>query len=113
LVTRMTGATLECVYVRTGEALRVGAKLFDISVDLSSAFAQECPPISYFRIILREPAHVHRLMFDAGQHIATGSLVAVFNSSQHQDLNQPAERQVRIATAGIMFHDGMWTGSHR
>jgi hypothetical protein len=112
LVTRMTGATLECVYVREGETLRVGTKLFDISVDLSRAFAQECPPISYFRIILREAVYVQRLMFDAGQHITTGALVALFSPSQHQDRDQPAERQVRIATAGIMYHGGMWTGSH-
>ena len=111
IIPGMTGATLEKVYIGEGEASPAGTKLFDISVDLSSAFAQECPPISYFRIVLRESVYVRRLMFVEGQQIETGSLVALFSSDLHQDIDPPAERSVRVATAGIMHHAGMWTGS--
>jgi hypothetical protein len=111
LVNGMTGATLECVYVREDEALAAGTKLFDISVDLSSAFAQECPPISYFRVILREAVAIRRLMFAPGQHIGAGALVALFSAGLDQDPSAPVERQIRIATAGIMHHDAMWSGS--
>jgi hypothetical protein len=111
LVTRMTSATLECVYVSEGDALTPGAKLFDISVDLSSAFAQECPPISYFRIILREALCVRRLMFDLGQNIPVGFPVALFSVSPDEAPDAPIERQVRIATAGIMHHSAMRAGS--
>jgi hypothetical protein len=111
LVNGMTGATLECAYVREGEAVAAGTKVFDISVDLSSAFAQECPPISYFRVIVREAVAIRRLMFAPGQNIGVGDLVALFSSTLDQDLTAPVERQVRIATAGIMHHDAMWSGS--
>jgi hypothetical protein len=111
IVPGMSGATLEKVYIVEGETLPAGTKLFDISVDLSSAFAQECPPISYFRIVLRESACIRRLIFAEGQHIETGSLVALFSTDLNDELGPPAERSVRVATAGIMHHAGMWTAS--
>ena len=49
IVPQMSSAVIECLYAKPGDALKTGSKLFDLSVDLSSAFAQECPPISFFR----------------------------------------------------------------
>jgi len=112
IVDGMASATLENVYIGEGDTLKAGSKLFDISVDLSSAFTQECPPISYFRVIVREPVHVRRIHFKPGQTMDVGAVVALFASDPEEDPDAAAERPVRIATAGIMHHAGMWTASH-
>lgn len=89
----------------------MGSKLIDLSVDLSSAFAQECPPISFFRVVLREPAWLRILDVAPGDHCNLDELVAVFSTDPDEDLSQPAARAIRTTVAGIMHHDGMWTGS--
>ncbi len=113
IVPGMSGATIECVHATAGDVLKPGAKLLDLSIDLSAAFAQECPPISFFRVILREPAVLRRIDAAPGQHCALGGVLALFSPSPEDPIDGPADRAVRLATAGIMHHSDMWTGSHR
>lgn len=107
----MTGARLECVFASVGEPLKTGAKLIDISVDLSDAFAQECPPVSFFRVVLREPAYLRAVYGARGEVLEVGELLALFSSAPDEDLSQAPARAVRFATAGIVHHEGLWTGS--
>jgi hypothetical protein len=37
--------------------------------------------------------------------------MAIFSTSPDEDIDQPAARVVRTTVAGIVHHDGMWTGS--
>jgi hypothetical protein len=90
----------------------MGTKLLDLSIDLSSAFAQECPPISFFRIVLREPAWLRTLTVEKGQFCKLEEVMAVFSTDPDEDIGQPAARGVRTTIAGIMHHEDMWTGSH-
>ena len=113
IVPGMTGATIECVHAAAGSGLKSGARLLDLSIDLSSAFAQECPPISFFRVILREPAVLRRIDAAPGQYRELGEVIALFTPTADDPVDSPADRSVRIATAGIMHHADMWTGSHR
>jgi len=113
IVPGMSGATIECLHAEPGLSLKPGAKLLDLSVDLSAAFAQECPPISFFRVILREPAVLRRIDVVPGQHCAIGTVIALFSLTPDDPVDGPADRPVRLATAGIMHHSEMWTGSHR
>jgi hypothetical protein len=112
IVAQMSGATIECVYAKPGDAVRMGTKLLDLSIDLSSAFAQECPPISFFRIVLREPAWLRTLTVEKGQFCKLEEVIAVFSTDPDEDIGQPAARGVRTTIAGIMHHEDMWTGSH-
>ena len=107
----MSGARIECVYAEPGSALKNGSKLFDLGVDLSSAFAQECPPVSFFRVVLREPVFLRKLNMDRGQLCELGELVALFSNQVDEPLGAAPVRDIRFAVAGILHHDGLWTGN--
>jgi hypothetical protein len=107
----MSGALIECVHAQPATALKIGDKLFDISVDLSSAFSQDCPPISYFRVVLRERLWLRRLPLRPGDHCAVDGLLAVFSTEADEPDDGAAARQVRTAIAGIVWHAGMHSGT--
>jgi hypothetical protein len=113
IVPQMSGATIECVYAKVGDALKMGSKLVDMSVDLTSAFAQECPPISFFRVVLRETAWLRKFDVEPGRFVQLDDAIAVFSTDQNEDINQSAGRQIRMTVAGIAHHESMWTGSNR
>jgi hypothetical protein len=109
----MSGARIECVYAQAGQSLKIGDKLFDLSVDLSSAFAQDCPPISYFRVVARERGWVRETCVEAGDSCDVGTLLAILSPEPEDDLEGAPARPVRVTTAGITFHAGMWSASGR
>jgi hypothetical protein len=106
----MSGATIEFLHSGPG-AVKAGSKFLDVSVDLGSAFAQECPPISFYRFVMREPAWLRDIQAVPGRHYAVDERVALFSTDPDEALDQPAARGVRVTVAGIMHHSGMWTGS--
>jgi pyruvate/2-oxoglutarate dehydrogenase complex dihydrolipoamide acyltransferase (E2) component len=107
----MAEARIECIHATSGSALKTGAKLIDLSIDLSSSFSQDCPPISFFRIIVRENVVLNEICLTSGQTCKVGELIARFSTTADEDTNQPPQRGIRIATAGVMHHGGMWTGN--
>jgi hypothetical protein len=107
----MVEARIECLHATPGTALKSGAKLFDLSVDLSNNFAQDCPPISFFRVILREPAILREFRPAVGDLCAVGDLIAIFSATPDEPLDASAARGIRFATAGIIRHADMWTGN--
>jgi hypothetical protein len=113
IINQMTGATVECLYAQPGSSLKMGSKLFDLSIDLGSAFAQECPPVSFFRVVMREAAWLRRLDLAPGKVAQVDEVMAVFSTSPDEDIGEPAARVVRTTVAGIVHHDGMWTGSQQ
>jgi hypothetical protein len=111
IVNQMTGATVECLHAKPGDNLKMGSKLFDISIDLSSAFAQECPPVSFFRVVMREAAWLRKIELAPGSFSQLDEQMAIFSTSPDEDIGESAARPVRTTVAGIVHHDGMWTGS--
>jgi hypothetical protein len=107
----MNAAVIECVYAKEGSALKVGEKLWDLSVDLSSGFSQYCPPISYFRVVVREKVWLQKLLVVPGDSCDVGKLMAVFSTEQDTPTEGAPARPLRITTAGIAHHSGMWTAS--
>jgi hypothetical protein len=112
IVAQMSGATIETVYAKRGEALKMGSKLIDISVDLSSAFSQECPPVSFFRVVMREAGVLRSLDLKPGQFCQLDELLAVFSTTPDEPLDGPPARQARTTVAGIVHHEDMWTGTN-
>jgi hypothetical protein len=106
----MKSAIFICVYVAVGEQLEAGAKLFDLSVDLSAIFPQDCPPISYYRMILRERAWLRRLEVQEGDEREVGGILALFTGAAAEPLDAAPQRPVRFITAGIL-HQSHWTRS--
>ena len=111
IVPQMTGATAECVHATPGAALKMGSKLLDLSIDLSSAFAQECPPISYYRIVLREPMFLRSMAAKPGDLIGLDGEIALFSTTPDEPLDAAPARPPRLTIAAIMHHDGMWRGA--
>jgi hypothetical protein len=107
---QMTGARVECVYCEAGLPLAVGSKLVDVSVNLSIAFAQNCPPISYYRLVLREPLWLRTLLIAPGDLCPAGAPMALLSTEPDEPLDGPPARAARCMTAGIIYHDGMWSG---
>jgi hypothetical protein len=98
----MTTAIVEQVYAAEGAALSVGAKLLDLTVDLSAAAPHDCPPISHFRLMLREPARLRRVLIAAGDEPAVGAPLAIFTTEPDEPLDALAARPVRVAIAAIL-----------
>jgi pyruvate/2-oxoglutarate dehydrogenase complex dihydrolipoamide acyltransferase (E2) component len=107
----MTAAVIECIYAKPGAALKVGDKICDLSVDLSSGFSQYCPPISYFRVVAREKVWLQKLLIVPGDSCDVGQLMAVFGAEQDDTGEGAPARPLRITTAGIAHHAGMWSTS--
>jgi hypothetical protein len=113
IIPQMTGATVECLYASEGDALKLGSKFIDLSIDLGSAFAQECPPISYYRLILREAAVLREFTAQPGQYFELNAPIALLSTTADEPVDTTPNRLVRITTAGIIHHEGMWTGNIR
>jgi hypothetical protein len=106
----MDVATVEWVYPADGQALDIGAKLLDLTVDLSAAAPHDCPPISHYRLVLRERVWLRRLM--AGRHdvAAVGAQLAVFATEADEPLHTEPSRPLRVAIAAII-HQPSWDWS--
>jgi hypothetical protein len=105
---------IEVVHIMPGQILSPGDKLFDFSVDLSESYGQECPPISYYRLVTREPAGVVGVLAEPGARCDPGRIIGHFVRGVAEiGLGEEEEeaRPLRVITAAILAHDGMW--SHR
>jgi hypothetical protein len=86
--------------------LRSGAKLLDLAVDLSAEFPQDCPPISYFRVILREPAVVRQLSVETGQDCEIGTELCLLTAGPDEPIDGQPTRDVRAVAVGIIYESG-------
>jgi pyruvate/2-oxoglutarate dehydrogenase complex dihydrolipoamide acyltransferase (E2) component len=105
----MSSGTIESCYLEVGSPVKAGQKLFDLSVDLSSGFSQYCPPISYFRVVARESGWLKKLLVKPGDNLNVGDLLAVFSSAAEESEDGTPERPLRVTTAGIAHHAGLWS----
>jgi hypothetical protein len=104
----MAAATIEAIYARPGDALAVGAKLCDLTVDLSAVAAQDCPPISHFRIVLRERLWVREVGVAPATEVAVGATLVRFTTAPDEPLAGPAAREARVSIAGILAQTEAW-----
>ncbi len=107
----MSGALIECIYARPDTQMRAGDKILDLSVDLGSAFAQDCPPISFYRLVLRENLWLRKITVTPGTNWDMATPLAIFSTVPDEPLEENVARQVRSAVAGIVYHEDMWSGS--
>lgn len=101
IVPQMAEAKILRLLAQQGDALGIGAALLEIEVDLSSQVTHDCPPISYFRIVLREKAHLRRWDVSPGDTLPVGQLLAVLSQTSDETLDGEAARRVRTNAAGI------------
>jgi len=104
----MAAATIEAIYARAGDALAVGAKLCDLTVDLSAVAAQDCPPISHFRIVLRERLWVREVAVAPATEVAVGATLVRFTTAPDEPHDGPPAREARVSIAGILAQTEAW-----
>jgi hypothetical protein len=107
----MTTAVIRKVYATEGDALHLGAKFLDLSVDLSAVAPQDCPPVSHYRIALRDRAWLRRLDVASGDELGVGAAVALFSTDPDEPVDGEPARAVRITLAGIVHPNEWWEGS--
>lgn len=104
----MVNAKVTAIHAAVGSALAPGAALMDLCVDLSAVAAHDCPPVSYYRFVLRDRAVLRRLAVAAGDDAAVGALLAVFSTEANESLDCEASRPARITIAGILAETDGW-----
>ena len=113
IMPEMKEARIETVYARAGQALKVGDRILDVSIDLGSAFQLNCPPMSYYRLVAREKGWLRELNAAPGDLRAAGDVLARVSTEPDEPVDAPADRPLRLATAGILGHPMMWSAKPR
>jgi len=98
----MSTAIVDAIHAELGAALPVGGKLLDLTVDLGGVAPHDCPPVSHYRLTIRERAWLRRLDVESGDEPAIGTSIALFSTAPDEPLEGKPERQIRVAIAGII-----------
>src|SRR5512141_2423040 len=104
----MDAALVRKVHGAVGTELAPGAKLVDLSIDLSAVAPHDCPPITLYRVALRERAWLRALNAPAGSSIEPGCVLARFSTTPDEPLGQSDAREVRVTIAGISHPPEWW-----
>ena len=106
----MTTAVIKKLHATEGTSLTIGAKLLDFTVDLSASLLHDCPPISHYRVTLRDRVWLRRLAVAAGDKVAIGETLARFTTEPDEPLDGDPVRAVRVSLAGIIDPSDWWIG---
>jgi hypothetical protein len=105
----MTTALIERLSPSVDDTIRAGDKILDLSIDLGAAYAQNCPPISYFRMISREDVTLRKFLVSAGDSCEPGTALAIFSNEADEPIEGIVGRTLRTTMAGILHQKGMWS----
>ena len=108
---QMTTAVIKTIHAGVGTALPLGAKLLDLSIDLSAVLPHDCPPVSMYRIALRDRVWLRKLVVAPGDEIAVGAAMALFTTEAEEPLDSEPARAVRVTIAGIIDPSSWWSES--
>jgi hypothetical protein len=110
IVPQMVDAAVHVVLAEAGQQLRVGSPLLELTVDLSSIVAHDCPPVSHYRVVLREAAWLRRLLVTPGSIAAVGDMLAEFSTTADEPLDADATRPIRVNLAGVIpqWQNRLW-----
>ena len=98
----MTSGEVFKLHCSEGRLLKPGTAFVDLKVDLSSAAAQDCPAVSYYRLVIREPVWLRHMAVACGDTALVGAAIALFSTEADETINEPPGRQIRFMTAGIV-----------
>jgi hypothetical protein len=98
----MTAATIDRVLIALGDAVPLGGKLLDLTVDLSAAAPHDCPPISHYRLVSRDRVWLRRLDVSPGSAPEVGTSLGLFSTEPDEPLTGPPARLLRFAVASII-----------
>lgn len=104
----MTTAVVKTIYPAVNTELPLGAKLMDLSVDLSAVLPHDCPPISLYRLALRDRVWLRKLAVGVGDDVAVGAVLAQFSTEPDEPIDGDPARAVRVIVAGIIDPGSWW-----
>jgi hypothetical protein len=99
---QMTTAKILAIYAAEGACLALNSKFLDLAIDLSVSVVHDCPPVSYYRIGLRDKAWLRKLLVAPGDYVEPGAVMAHFSTEPDEALDDAPSRAVRISIAGIL-----------
>jgi hypothetical protein len=102
IVLQMAQAKVLRLLAREGERLGIGAGLLELEVDLSNLVSHDCPPVSHYRIVLREAAYLRRWAVSVGEIVPVGGLIAQLSHALDEAIDEGDMRRVRVNVAGII-----------
>jgi hypothetical protein len=109
IIPEMTSGVIEAIHAGVGTSMRGGSKLFDVSVDLSAIAPQDCPPVSLYRLVMRDHVWLRTLSVAPGDEVPVGAPLAQFTVEADEPLDVVPARQARITIAGIVFPADAWS----
>ena len=102
--------TLIAWHSHEGAQVAAGGALLDLRIDLSGGIAQDCPPVSTCRIVLREGAWLRRRIARPGENVPADAL-ALLATNPDEPLDGPPARDIRMTVAAILHHADWWGGA--
>ncbi len=96
-------ASIHKVIANPGDELRPGTPLLEIRVDIGSAKAQDCPPLSFFRIIATERAHLRSLSVVPGGLLEAGAPLGLASTDPAENMDGAPTRALRLTSVAIQI----------
>lgn len=105
----MRTATIQSVYPTLDAPLAIGSKLVDVKIDLSHGILHDCPPISFYRIALREQAFLRQLLIQKADEVPPMTMLAIFSTDPDEKVDIAQARPLRISVFGIVPQNDLWS----
>ena len=93
--------TIDVVHVAVGDMIAPGTRLFDCTVDLSSANPHDCPPRTLYRVTARDSGRVLSVAIAPGTTVDRTGLLALLSTEPGEAIGAAPSRAVRLAIAAI------------
>jgi hypothetical protein len=93
--------TVHRLIARPGDALRAGAALLEVRIDLEQANARDCPSVIFFRLIATERAYLRSLEIALGDSIEPAAPIGIATTTVEEPFDAPATRALRMASVAI------------
>lgn len=98
----MTTAVIDKIHVAAGNAMPIGGKLLDLTIDLSVAAPHDCPPVGHYCLIVRDRVWLRRLCVVPGDEPVVGADLAMFSTEPDEPLDGLPSRNARVTIVGII-----------
>ncbi len=104
----MTTGVVTAVHAAPGTMLAPGTPLVDVRVDLSDAAAQDCPPVSWFRVVCGERCVLRALNAAEGSEFAPGARLGLASTAADEAATGDPARPARLTIVGIVGPEIEW-----
>jgi hypothetical protein len=89
--------------VERGARIERGTALLELQIDLSAVAAQNCPPVSHYRLVSLETGWVRAIVGSPGERRALGEQLMRVSTTVDEPVDgRPPARELRTSIAGIV-----------